>query len=237
MEIAQKGYICGKIEESFPACRLTNPTLFTSLLFYYGMVSITGIQGAQPQLGIPNNNVRVQYYNYLVEEISKIQHVDTKTMDAVYEAAALEGKWQEMVAFLCTSYHKYSSVRSAIEGERNVQGFFLAYLSLNPYYLTAPEVEVNHGYCDFFLMPDMVRVPSMAHSYIIELKYLSSSDTDAKAKAQWQEAMDQIHRYVQAPNVRLLCKSTKLHGIILQIKGTELYRTEEVVGVDFTEEK
>jgi hypothetical protein len=86
-------------------------------------------------------------------------------------------------------------------------------------------------------MPDMVRVPSMAHSYIIELKYLSSSDTDAKAKAQWQEAMDQIHRYVQAPNVRLLCKSTKLHGIILQIKGTELYRTEEVVGVDFTEEK
>jgi hypothetical protein len=72
MEIAQKGYICGKIEESFPACRLTNPTLFTSLLFYYGMVSITGIQGAQPQLGIPNNNVRVQYYNYLVEEISNL---------------------------------------------------------------------------------------------------------------------------------------------------------------------
>ncbi len=237
MEIAQEGYTSGKIEDSFPAHRLTDPTLFKSLLFYYGMVSITGIQGAQPQLGIPNNNVRVQYYNYLVEEISKIQHVDTKTMDAVYEAAALEGKWQEMVAFLCTSYHKYSSVRSAIEGERNVQGFFLAYLSLNPYYLTAPEVEVNHGYCDFFLMPDMVRVPSMAHSYIIELKYLSSSDTDAKAEAQWQEAVEQIHRYVQAPNVRLLCKHTKLHGIILQIKGTELYRTEEVVGVDFTNER
>jgi hypothetical protein len=235
MEIAQRGYTTGKIEDSFPAHRLTDPTLFKSLLFYYGMVSITGIQGAWPKLGIPNNNVRVQYYNYLVEEISKIQHVDTKTMDAVYEAAALEGKWQEMVAFLCTSYHKYSSVRSAIEGERNVQGFFLAYLSLNPYYLTAPEVEVNHGYCDFFLMPDMVRVPSMAHSYIIELKYLSSSDTEAKAELQWQEAVEQIHRYVQAPNVRLLCNRTKLHGIILQIKGTELYRTEEVVGVDFTE--
>jgi hypothetical protein len=235
MEIAQEGYTSGKIEDSFPAHRLTDPTLFKSLLFYYGMVSITGIQGAWPKLGIPNNNVRVQYYNYLVEEISKIQHVDTKTMDAVYEAAALEGKWQEMVAFLCTSYHKYSSVRSAIEGERNVQGFFLAYLSLNPYYLTAPEVEVNHGYCDFFLMPDMVRVPSMAHSYIIELKYLSSSDTEAKAELQWQEAVEQIHRYVQAPNVRLLCNRTKLHGIILQIKGTELYRTEEVVGVDFTE--
>jgi hypothetical protein len=81
LEIAQRGYISGKIEESFPACRLTDPTLFTSLLFYYGMVSITGIQGAHLKLGIPNNNVRVQYYNYLIEEINKTQHVDTNAMD------------------------------------------------------------------------------------------------------------------------------------------------------------
>jgi hypothetical protein len=49
--------------------------------------------------------------------------------------------------------------------------------------------------------------------------------------------VEQIHRYVQAPNVRLLCKRTKLHGIILQVKGTELYRMEEAVEVDFMEEK
>jgi hypothetical protein len=193
------------------------------------MVSITGRQGVQPKLGIPNNNVRVQYYNYLVEEINKTQHVDTDVMDAVYEGAAMDGKWQEMVRFLCTSYHEYSSIRSQIEGERHVQGFLLAYLSLNPYYLTAPEVEVNHGYCDFFLMPNTQKVANIAHSYIIELKYLSTNDTDTKAAAQWQEAVAQLHQYVQAPKVRLLCSGTTLHGIVLQIKGTELWRTEEVV--------
>jgi hypothetical protein len=232
MEIAQKGYTSGKIEDSFPARRLTDPSLFKSLLFYYGMVSITGMQGAKPRLGIPNNNVRVQYYNYLVEEINKTQHVDTDVMDAVYEGAALEGKWQEMVDFLCKSYREYSSIRSLIEGERHVQGFLLAYLSLNPYYLTAPEVEVNHGYCDFFLMPNTLKVANIAHSYIIELKYLSTNDTDSKAEAQWQEAVAQLHRYVQAPKVRLLCSGTTLHGIVLQIKGTELWRTEEVVNMD-----
>jgi hypothetical protein len=236
MEIAQNGYTCGQIEESFPAHRLTDPMLFKSLLFYYGMVSLTGMQGAQPRLGIPNNNVRRQYYDYLVAEISNTQHVDTETMDAVYEVAALEGKWREMIEFLCGAYHEYSSIRSAIEGERNVQGFFLAYLSLNPYYLTAPEVEVNHGYCDFFLMPEKVKIPSMMHSYIIELKYLPSNETEAKAEAQWQEAVEQIHRYMQAPKVHLLSKGTVLHGIVLQVKGTELYRTEEVEQLDFTQE-
>jgi hypothetical protein len=141
----------------------------------------------------------------------------------------MDGKWQEMVRFLCTSYHEYSSIRSQIEGERHVQGFLLAYLSLNPYYLTAPEVEVNHGYCDFFLMPNTQKAVNIAHSYIIELKYLSSTDTDTKAEAQWQEAVAQLNKYVQAPKVRLFCKGTTLHGIVLQIKGTELWRTEEPV--------
>jgi hypothetical protein len=63
MEIAQKGYTYGNIEESFPAHRLTDPMIFTSLLFYYGMLTITGVDGPDPILGIPNNNVRKQYYD------------------------------------------------------------------------------------------------------------------------------------------------------------------------------
>jgi hypothetical protein len=233
MEIAQQGSTSGEIVDSFPARRLTDPTLFKSLLFYYGMVSITGIDGASPILGIPNNNVRKQYYDYLAEEYAQTSPIDTDVMKLVYKEAALDGKWQDMMDFLCKSYREYTSIRSQIEGERHVQGFLLAYLSLNPYYLTCPEVEVNHGYCDFFLMPDMARVPNIAHSYIIELKYIPSGETEAKAGTQWQEAIVQIKQYMQAPNVRLLSKGTTLHGLILQIKGTELHRAEEVSTMDF----
>jgi hypothetical protein len=56
-----------------------------------------------------------------------------------------------------------------------------ALLNLNPYYLTAPEVELNHGYCDFFLMPDLMRYPMIKHSYILELKYLKTDATEAEA--------------------------------------------------------
>ena len=40
MNIAEKGEIVGNIEESFPAKSLTNPEIFVSLLFYYGMLTI-----------------------------------------------------------------------------------------------------------------------------------------------------------------------------------------------------
>ena len=73
-----------------------------------------------------------------------------------------------------------------IEGKRNIQGFFLAYLNLN-YYYTAPEVEVAHGYCDFFLLPNLTHYQAN-HSYIPELKYLSKKDyTEEAAEQQWQE--------------------------------------------------
>ena len=97
-----------------------------------------------------------------------------------------------------------------------------AYLSLNPYYLTAPEVELNHGYCDFFLMPDLVRWPMVKHSYILELKYLSATATDERAEAQRTEAIKQVKDYASGPKVQTLIQGTTLHLIVAQIKGYDL---------------
>ena len=89
-------------------------------------------------------------------------------------------------------------------------------------------MELNHGFCDFFLMPDRMRYPEIAHSYIVELKYLPVKDYEAKAEAQWQEAVEQIHRYAQGRKVQQLCQETQLHCLVLQFKGWELVRMEEV---------
>ena len=57
-KIAEEGEIVSNIETSFPASALTNPDIFVSLLFYYGMLTIKGTRGEKLILGIPNNNVR-----------------------------------------------------------------------------------------------------------------------------------------------------------------------------------
>lgn len=233
--IAETGQIVTTLEETFPACRLTNPQTFTSLLFYYGMLTIKGTFGDMMILGIPNNNVRKQYYGYLLEQYQEEKFVDLNQMKILFTYMALEGKWREGLQFMADAYSQVSSVRDGIESERNLQGFFMAYLNLNNYYYTAPELELNHGYCDFFLLPNLTHYATK-HSYILELKVLSKKDYElkpedgklSKAEAQWQEAEAQIKRYAVAPRVEALRQGTTLHKIIMQFVAGKLVRMEEV---------
>ena len=240
-KIAEEEQIVTQLYESFSAYQIPKAEIFPSLLFYYGMLTIKGTRGSKLILGIPNNNVRKQYYGYLEEEYQAKAYVDVNQLTDYYYDMAYNGKWEEGLRFMADAYAKVSSVRDGIEAERNLQGFFMAYLNLNDYYITAPELELNHGYCDFFLLPDLTHYASQ-HSYILELKVLSKKDFSVivegaftedgkpmtKAEKQWREALDQIHRYAEAPRVEALRQGTKLHLIIMQFEGWELKRMEEV---------
>ena len=240
-KIAEEEQIVTQLYESFSAYQIPKAEIFPSLLFYYGMLTIKGTRGSKLILGIPNNNVRKQYNGYLEEEYQAKAYVDVNQLTDYYYDMAYDGKWEEGLRFMADAYAKVSSVRDGIEAERNLQGFFMAYLNLNDYYITAPELELNHGYCDFFLLPDLTHYASQ-HSYILELKVLSKKDFSAivegeftedgkpmtKAEKQWREALDQIHRYAEAPRVEALRQGTKLHLIIMQFEGWELKRMEEV---------
>ena len=227
MTIAERGEILGNIAESFPAKALTDPKIFVSLLFYYGMLTIKDTFGDQLLLGIPNNNVRKQYYSYLLEQYESERSIDVSNLRTLYTYMAYDGKWRDALEYMAKAYADVSSVRDGIEAERNMQGFFMAYLSLNSYYYTAPELELNHGYCDFFLLPDLTHYATR-HSYILELKVLPKNASADKAAQQWHEAEEQIRRYAVAPRVEALRQGTLLHKIIMQFEGWELRRMEEV---------
>ena len=227
-QIAEEGEIVSEIVPSFPASALVKPEMFISLLFYYGMLTIKGTYGPQYVLGIPNNNVRMQYYNFLMENYAPVCGIDTKNLVTMFTSMAVGGNWLDALQYLCDCYKQLSSVRDSIEGERNIQGFFMAYLSLCSYYITAPELELSHGFCDFFLLPNMTHYQAN-HSYIIELKYLSKADySEEKARQQWREAVEQTIHYEAAPRVEALRQGTQLHKIIIQFCGWEVIRMEEV---------
>ena len=232
--IAETGEITCHLEESFPAHQITDPEIFPSLLFYYGMLTIKGTFGNQMILGIPNNNVRKQYYGFLLDEYQKINHVNLNQLGTMFTYMAFEGKWREVLQHMANAYAKVSSVRDCIEAERNLQGFFMAYFNLNTYYITAPELEMEHGYCDFFLLPDLTHYATK-HCYILELKLTpkrekgeSSEAYEKRVEQQWLDAEEQIKRYAQAPKVEVLRQGTQLHKIIMQFDGWKLRKMEEV---------
>ena len=226
-KIAEEGEIVTSLYQTFSAIEMTKPEVFPSLLFYYGMLTIKRLLGDQLVLGIPNNNVRKQYYTYLLEQYQAQKYIDINRVGTMLTNMAFEGKWEPVLSFISKAYENVSAVRDGIEAERNLQGFFMAYLYLSSYYIIAPELELSHGFCDFFMLPDLTHYPSK-HSYIIELKVLGKQDTEGKAETQWQEAIEQINRYAAAPRVEVLRQGTTLHKIIIQFKGGKLKRIKEV---------
>ena len=80
-------------------------------------------------------------------------------------------------------------------------------------------------------MPDLQRYGDIAHSYILELKYLPVTDFDTKADSQWKEALNQIKEYAVASRVRQLVQGTQLHCIVMQFRGWELVRMEEIPNI------
>ena len=91
-------------------------------------------------------------------------------------------------------------------------------------------------------MPCSVRaVPSLTlHSYkylynnalqnfsIVWSRQSPKKDFEAKAEEQWQQAVEQIRKYAEAPRVETLRQGTTLHKIIMQFEGWNLKRMEEV---------
>ena len=227
-QIAEEGYIDSRLVPYFPASEMVKFDNFVSLLYYYGMLTIAGTNGLMLRLGIPNNNVRRQYYGYLLEEYDRIRPADHRRIDQAFQQAALSGAWKPLIEAIADEYEKTCAVRCLIEGERNLQGFFTAYFTMGTYYLTAPELELSHGYCDFFLLPDLGRYPIVAHSYILELKYLKADATADEAETQWAEAVAQVRHYAQDAKVRLLQGTTQMHLVVAQFRAHQLTRAEEV---------
>lgn len=79
-QIAEEGEIVSTLATSFPASALTDPNIFISLLFYYGMLTIKGTRGDKMIFCIPNNNVRKQYYEYLLERYEEKSPLNTSKL-------------------------------------------------------------------------------------------------------------------------------------------------------------
>lgn len=228
-EIAAKGEILVNLHTSFPAEKIAETDNFRSLLYYYGLLTMCGTRGDMIRMCIPNNCVREQYFGFLREYYQQYGDMDLHDLNVMLGDMAFDGHWQSLFESIARAYRENSAVRDAMQGERNLQGFFKAYLAMASYYLVQPELEMNYGYCDFFLLPDKTRYPDIAHSYILELKYAPRTATDRELEEQAEEGRRQLRQYTEDKVVVATCKGTSLHGLLIQFKGWDMVKCEEVI--------
>jgi hypothetical protein len=84
------------------------------------------------------------------------------------------------------------------------------------------------GYADIYLQPRLGVYPDMAHSYVLELKYLPGRATDADVARAREQAIAQLTRYAEAVAVERTYKPTTLHRLVLLWRGMELAVAEEL---------
>jgi len=223
---ANEEYVLGVVKEHFPATELIEDENFISLMYYYGMLTIRGKFGFRMKLSIPNNNIRKQYYQYIINQYNQSAKIDVSHLQDTFDSAAMFGEWKDMFGYIAERYKVCASNRNSIEGERNIQGYFMAYLSLCPYYLMCPEIELNHGYCDIFLMPDR-RFDDVKHSYIVEFKYVNANSSAQDVLNKFDEATAQLSTYAADAKIQNMTAGTTLHKIVMVFKGLDLTKCEE----------
>ncbi|MBM0144860.1 AAA family ATPase [Segatella copri] len=226
-EIINQGYIWAELRESFPAEDLVDPDLFPSLLYYYGMLTIIGKRGRRVKLGIPNENVRRQYYGYVLDEYNRDAKINNNHLADRYDVMALDGNIKPAIEYIAEGYRNCTSIHSSIQAERNLQGFIAAYLNHSGYYYIIQEMELNGGYCDLTMIPDLTRFPEVAHAYLLELKYLKTGDTDEEGNKALEEARAQLEQYAQDTRLPQLMNGKPIHKIAIIYKGNDLWKVAE----------
>ena len=227
--LVSEGYVTGELKKGFPAINITNPDNFVSLLYYFGMLTISGTYEGKTKLTIPNQVVREQIYTYLLSTYNEAElNFSSYEKNELASALAYRGDWKAYFGYISDCLKRYTSQRDKQKGEFFVHGFTLAMTAQNRFYRPISEQDTQAGYVDIFLCPLLDIYSDMKHSYIVELKYAKYKDPENRVEELRQEAIAQANRYADTDTVKRAVGTTQLHKIVVVYKGMDMPICEEV---------
>ena len=227
--LVSQGYITGELKDGFPAANIVDSDNFVSLLYYCGMLTVSGTFEGKTKLIIPNQVVREQLYTYLLNTYNEADlSFSNHEKDELSSALAYRGAWQSYFDYIADCLKRYASQRDKQKGESFVHGFTLAMTAQNRFYRPISEADTQSGYVDIFLSPMLEIYPDMSHSYIIELKYARYKDPESRVEELRAEGVSQANRYADTDRVKNAIGTTQLHKIVVVYKGMEMRVCEEV---------
>jgi hypothetical protein len=228
-QIIAAGSIHSAIIKSFPIDELANSNHFISLLYYFGLLTIGGIDEENtPVLTIPNETVKRLYYDYISDSYREtgIVSLDMFKYGELVKGMAYRGNWQALVEYIAGRMAASLSLRDLMSGEKAHQVFWNVYLGLGPLYNVYPEKEMGQGFCDLALVPLLIQYPAIKYSYLIEFKYIkppgNKPDNPQVIEKLKTEAESQLDRYSPDEKFQKAIGHTMLKKLVLIFCGNRL---------------
>ena len=225
-DLIGEGQVDSRIQPGFPLERLSEPENFLSLLHFFGLLSIRGAPGGLPRLAIPNQTVKRLMYGFLRDGYRdvKVFSVNLFRFEQLLMRMANEGEWRPVFEFLSEAIARQTGIRDYIAGEKVIQGFLAAYLSVTDFYEFRSEAELGKGHADIALEPLVAAFPHLRYGYLIELKYLKRGESGAAAgvAAAAAEAAAQLRRYLADQRLARQYPGVRFTGLTLVFHGWEM---------------
>ena len=230
--VAGEERVACDVQPGFPLERLTRREHFLSLLHFFGLLSIREVADGRAVLAIPNQTVRRLLYGFLRDGYDDVGTfaVDLFAFDQLMSAMANAGAWRPVFEFLRDAVAAQTGIRDYIAGEKVLQGFLAAYLSVCPYFVFRSEAELGKGYADIALEPLLARYPHLRRGYLIELKYVKRSDPldPQRLDAAARTAAGQLRSYLADDRLARQYPAVRFIGLVLVFHGWELVRCDAV---------
>ena len=220
-----------ELAESFPLAELTLRENFLSLMHCFGLLSIQSADGGVASLGVPNQTVRQLIYGHLRDAFRDTGafHPDFLEFHGLTRRMAQHGEWRPFVDALAKGVREQTGIRDYLQGEKVVQSFLAAYLSIAGYFVLHTEAELGKGYADLLAVPLTARFTTMRHGFVIELKYVGRAvEDESRIATLGEQAEDQLRRYLADKRLREQHPDIEFTGLALVFRGWELAQAAEV---------
>lgn len=176
----------------------TDPRYMTSLLYFFGVLTIGGTAGPleEMKLEVPNRVIFALYVETLREQVLP-DLADRRRVEALAKQFYQTADLHPLADYLETSYFKAFNNRDYRWGnELTIKTAFMSLLYDDMYYIMDSEAAVQRRYADLLMIirPDQRRLAAL-QDFVMEFKYIKLKAlglTAEEVRAQSREALQQL---------------------------------------------
>lgn len=165
---------------------------FISLLYYLGYLTIQGNDFDDIVFVVPNDVIRIIYFDYFNEMLKQNYQVYTDNYKQAVKQLLNEQKNDKLVACVEETLSSMDNRDYQNFDEKIIKMLLTGILLPSDFLMLKSEYPVEKGYIDIALFPKNIQAPIM----LLELKYMKSSDfTEQKLQNKRNEAYNQLQNY------------------------------------------
>lgn len=185
--------------KNFPVSELIEKDKFVSFLYYLGFLTIKKQVIDKYIFTVPNDMCKEILWEYIRKALHDAYSLNLRHLETLYSEMAEKGEWEPLFRYIFAEFYRAVSNRDFIYREEGVKGFLLAYLNLSTAYRIHSECEMNKGYADIYIEPNVMIFSDMCpEHFIVELKYLNKAQVKEKAlNKHFAEAKTQLLKYAK----------------------------------------